>query len=69
MLMSLFNSNIPLYIEKIPMEKLCKFLEMELKMYTPVDPKSVSEKIKFKVLHYIKNDFICKRRELSKDQI
>ena len=26
-----FNSNIPLYIEKNPLEKLCKILEMELK--------------------------------------
>ena len=53
MLVSLFTSNIPQYIEKNLVEKLCKVLEMELKTYTPVSPKFVSEKIKFKVLHYI----------------
>ena len=31
MLVSLFSSNIPLYIGKNPVEKLCKVLEMELK--------------------------------------
>ena len=36
----IFSSNIPLYIEKNPMEKLCKALEMELKTYTSVSPKS-----------------------------
>ena len=29
-------SNIPLYIGKNPVEKLCKVLEMEPKFYTPV---------------------------------
>ena len=52
MIVSLFSSNIPLYIEKNPVEKLCKVLEMELKTYTPVGPKFLFEKIKFKVLHY-----------------
>ena len=33
-----FSSNIHLYIEKNPMEKLYKILEMKLKMYTPVSP-------------------------------
>ena len=42
---------------------------MELKTYTPVGPKFVFEKIKFKVLQYIQLDFICKRPVLSKDQI
>ena len=69
MLASRFNSNIPLYIEKNRMEKLCKVPEMELKMYTPVHPKVAFEKIKFKNLHYIQNDFICKRPGFSKDQI
>ena len=41
---------------------------MELKTYTPVGPKFVFEKIKFKVLHYIKHDFNCERLGLSKDQ-
>ena len=41
---------------------------MELKTYTPVGPKFVFEKIKFKVLHYIQHDFICQRLVLSKDQ-
>ena len=68
MLVSLFSSNIPLYIEKNPTEKLCKVLEMELKMYTPVGPKFVFKKIKFKVLHYIQHDFISQHRGLSKDQ-
>ena len=49
MLVSLFSSNIHLYLEKNPVEKLPKVLEMELKTYTPVEPKFVFEKIKFKV--------------------
>ena len=68
MLVSLFSSNNPLYIEKNPVENLCKVLEMELKTYTPVGPKFVLEKIKFKVLHYFQDDLICKRLGLSKDQ-
>ena len=68
MLASLFSCNIPLYIEKNPVEKLCKVLEMELKTYTPVGSKFVFEKIKFKVLHYIQYDFIRQRLGLSKDQ-
>ena len=51
------------------MEKLCKVLEMELKMYTPVSPKFVLEKIKYKVLHYIQHDFIRQCLGLSKDQV
>ena len=47
MLVSFFSSDIPLYIEKNPVEKLCKVLEIELKAYTPVGPKFVFEKIKF----------------------
>ena len=43
-------------------------LEMELETYTPVGSKSVFEKIKFKVLHYIQDDFIRQRLGLSKDQ-
>ena len=69
MLESFFSSNIPLYIGKNPVEKLCKVLEMELKTYTPVGLKFVFEKIKFKVLHYIQHDFIRQRPGLSKDQI
>ena len=42
---------------------------MELKTYTPVEPKFVFEKIKFKSLHYIQHDFICQRLGPSKDQI
>ena len=64
-----FSSNIPLYIGKNPMEKLCKVLEMELKTYTPVGLKFVFEKIKFKVLHYIQHDLIRQHPGLSKDQI
>ena len=67
-LVSFFSSNILLYIEKNPVEKLCKVLEMELRTYTPVGPKFVFEKIKFKVLHYIQHDFIRQRLGLSKDQ-
>ena len=37
-LVSFFRSNIPLYIEKILMEKLYKVLEVELKMYTSYGP-------------------------------
>ena len=50
------------------MEKLFRVLGMELKTYTPVGPKFVFEKIKFKVLHYIQHDFIRRRLGLSKDQ-
>ena len=67
MLVLFLSSNIPLYIEKYP-EKLCKVLEMELKTYTPVGPKFVFQKIKFKVLHYIQHDFIRQSLGLSKDQ-
>ena len=63
MLVSFFSSTIPLYIEKNPVEKLCKVLEMELKTYTPVGPK-----FKFNVLHYIQHDFTRQRQGLSKDQ-
>ena len=69
MLVSFFNYDIPLYIEKNPVEKLCKVLEVELKKYTPVGLKFVFEKIKFKALHYIQHDFIRQRPGLSKDQI
>ena len=69
MLVSFFSSNIPLYNEKNPMEKLCKVLEMELKMYTLVGPKFDFEKIKFKFLRYIQHDFICQRPGHSKVQI
>ena len=68
MVVFFFSSNIPLYIEKNSVEKLCKVLEMELKTYTPVGPKFVFKKIKFKVLHYIQHDFICQRLGLSNDQ-
>ena len=69
MLVSLFSSNIPLYIGKNPVEKLCKVLEMELKTYSPVDLKFVFEKIKFKVLQYIQHNSIRQCPGLSKDQI
>ena len=65
----LFFSFNPLYNEKNPLEKLCKVLKMELKMYTPVGPKLVFEKIKFKVLHYIPHDLICQCLGHSKVQI
>ena len=70
-LVSFFSSNIPLYIVKNPVEKLCKILEMELKMYILIVPKFVFEKIKFKVLqvlHEIQHDFIRQHLGLSKDQ-
>ena len=63
-----FSSKIPLHIEKNPMEKFCKILEMELKMFTPVSPIIFFKKIKFKVFHYIQHDFICQCLGLSKDQ-
>ena len=68
MLVSFLSSNIALYIEKNPVEKLCKVLEMELKTYIPVSSKFVFEKIKFKLLRYIQHNFIRQRLELSKDQ-
>ena len=48
-----FSSNVLLYIEKNPVENLCKVLKMELKTYNPVDLKFVFVKIRVKVLHYI----------------
>ena len=63
-----FSSNIPLYIAKNPVEKLCKALEMKLKTYTSVGLKFVFEKIKFKVLHYIQLNFNRQRPGLSKVQ-
>ena len=69
MLVSFFSSNIPLYIGKNPVEKLCKVLEMELKTYTPVGLKFAFEKIKLKVLHDIQYDLIRQCSGLSKDQI
>ena len=68
MLESFFGSNIPLYIEKNPVEKLCEVLEMEPETYTLVGPKFVFEKIKFKLLHYIQHDFNRQRPGFSKDQ-
>ena len=59
MLVSFFSSNIPLYIEKNPVDKLCKVLEIKYKTCTPVSSKFVFEKLKFKVLHYVQHDFIC----------
>ena len=38
---------------KVSAPKVCKVQKMELKTYTPVSPKFVFEKIKFKILHYI----------------
>ena len=67
-LVSFFSSNIPLYIAKNPVEKLCKVLEMELKMYIPTVPKFVFDKIKFKVLLEIQHDFIRQHLGFSKDQ-
>ena len=55
------NASIPLYIEKNPVKKLCKVLEMEPRTYNPVSPKFIFEKIKFKVLHNIQYDFIRQR--------
>ena len=68
MLVSSFSSNVPRYTEKNSVEKLCKVLDMELKMYTPVSPEFVFEKIKLKVLPYIHHDFICQCPGLSKDK-
>ena len=56
MLVSFSSFNILLFIEKSPVEKLFTVLEMELKIYTPVGPKFVFEKI----------DFVRQRPELSK---
>ena len=39
MLVSIFSSNIPLYIEKNTTEELCKVLEMELKNVQHSQPK------------------------------
>ena len=59
-LVELLSSNIPLYIEKNPVEKRGKVLEMELKTYTPIGLKFVFQKIKF--------NFIRQRPGLIKDQ-
>ena len=44
MLVSFFSFNIPLYVEKNLVEKLCEALEIELKTYTLVNPSSFSRK-------------------------
>ena len=67
MLVSLFSSNIPLYIGKNPVEKLCKVLVMELKTWTPIGLKFVFEEIKFKDMHYIQYDFLRQHPGLSVD--
>ena len=67
MLESYFSCIISLYIEKNPVEKLCKVLEMEPERHTCVDLKFHSEKNKFKVLLYIQHDFIHQRPGLNKD--
>ena len=54
MLVSFFSSNIPLYIGKNPVEKLCKVLEMELKTYTPVGLKFDAANILLK-LNYLQS--------------
>ena len=69
MLVSFLSSNIPLYIRKNPVEKLCNDLEMEFKPYTSVGLKFVFERIKLKILNYTQHDFIRQRPGLSKDQI
>ena len=38
---------------------------MELKMCTPISPKFVFGKVKFKSLYYIQHDFVCQRPGLS----
>ena len=68
MLACLSSSNIPLYNEKISVEKLGKVLEMELNTYNSVSLKFTFEKIKFKVLYYIQHDFIRQRPGFSKNQ-
>ena len=68
-LVSSFTSNIPVYIEKNPVEIFCKILEIEIKTCNPVSPKFVFEKIKFKFLHYIRHNFIRSRPGFTNDQI
>ena len=58
MLVSFFSSNIPLYIKKIPVEKLCRVLEVELETYTQAGPKLVFENIKFKVFFALYSTFV-----------
>ena len=41
---------------------------MKRNVHTPVSLKFVSEKIRFKVLHYVQHDFIPQRPGFSKDQ-
>ena len=60
MLMSFFSSNIPLYVEKNTMGKSYKVLETKLKMYNAVSSNFDFEKIKFKVLHHIQEDFMAR---------
>ena len=55
MLVCFFIFNIPLYIEKNVENKV---LEMELIMCTPICPKFIFEKVRFKVFHYIQHDLI-----------
>ena len=49
-LLLFFSSIISLYIERNPKERSYEVLRMELKMYIPVGPKFVFEKIKFYII-------------------
>ena len=68
MLVSFFSSSIPLCNEKNPVEKLCNFLEMESKTYTPVGPDSFLRKSDLNFC-MIQHDFIRQHPGFSKDQI
>ena len=63
-----FSCNILLYIQKKPVEKLSKVLQMELETYTPLGSRFLFKKIKFKILHNIQHGFLRQRQVLIKDQ-
>ena len=56
-------------MKKVSWNNSVRFLEMELKTYTPVNPKFVFQIVKFKNLYYIQHDFILQRLGFTKDQV
>ena len=67
MLVLFFGSNIPLYIEKNGVEKLCEVLKMELKKRNPLSPKFVLEKIKFMLRSHL--CYLCRFARLYRIHI
>ena len=65
-----FSALVFLYtLEKLAWKNYVRFSKWNLKRTPQSTQNLFFEKIKFKVLHYIKHDYICQRPGLSKEQI